>query len=974
MAVSVSTEITDYHAKLFAYQLSRRYTGESADKLATSLIDAVVEINPHQIDAALFAFQSPLSQGVILADEVGLGKTIEAGLVISQVWAERKRSILIITPVSLRKQWMAELEEKFHLPSTIIERSAFDRERKERPRANPFDRNGKELVIVSTDYAVKREEEIERIPWDLVVIDEAHNLRNSAGKKAQSINRSTKGRKKLLLTATPLQNNLNELWGLASLIDEHFFGDRAAFQKRYGGHLDQHAFEELRARLKPLVQRTLRRDASTFIKFTKRMPLLEVFTPTEDEKEIYKLVTEYLQRDQLLALPSGQRHLMTMVLRKLLASSTFSIAGALRKMANRLERDLKGLAVPAIEDELEDEYESIHEDAEEWEADDEIVPEEQIVTREQRQALESEMNELKALAEMAEQIAHNAKASALVSGLRKAFAAGAEKGAPRKAIIFTQFRRTQDYLERVLSAETDLAEGLVLFNGSNTDDRSKAIYSAWLAKNAGTDRVTGSRDVDRRTAIVDYFRTTGEVMIATEAAAEGINLQFCPLVINYDLPWNPQRVEQRIGRCHRYGQLNDVAVLNFLDEENEADRRVYELLKDKFHLFEGVFGATDEVLGSIGSGVNIEQRIADIYQTARSRDDINEKFDQMQFDLSDQIDERRSSTERKLFEHFDQNVAERFQRRGDSVRQSLRGFERSLMGLTRHELRDHASFESERSFVLRENPFRDIEVRTGRYDLITGDERKFGEMPDLPEHLYRLGHPLSQRLIDTAKARALPSAEVIFQYSARAGSGRQAGIEEFIGSSGWISASLLSLEMEAGAEDHLLLAGFADDGRVLESDQIERLFRIPGRPGRLIILDPSTEQRLREREQQEQSATQAQLEDRFISWMAQEEAKLDGWAKDRKENLLGDIEKLEREIDALEREGRVNPGDLRNRHERSRLKADLERRRDDLEDRNRERRREIDRERKALLDKVSDQLDQTAAITPLFTIRWRLEE
>ena len=144
---------------------------------------------------------------------------------------------------------------------------------------------------------------------------------------------------------------------------------------------------------------------------------------------------------------------------------------------------------------------------------------------------------------------------------------------------------------------------------------------------------------DTRAALVEHFKERGTVMIATEAGAEGINLQFCSLVINFDLPWNPQRIEQRIGRCHRYGQKFDVVVVNFVDRSNEADARVYELLDQKFQLFEGVFGASDEVLGAIGSGVDFERRIAEIYQNCRDPEEIKTSFEQLQRDLSGEINE-----------------------------------------------------------------------------------------------------------------------------------------------------------------------------------------------------------------------------------------------------------------------------------------------------------------------------------------------
>jgi SNF2 family DNA or RNA helicase len=150
-----------------------------------------------------------------------------------------------------------------------------------------------------------------------------------------------------------------------------------------------------------------------------------------------------------------------------------------------------------------------------------------------------------------------------------------------------------------------------------TRNQEKFIQLGQL-KYKNTDRATGSRSADMRAALVDYFREEATIMIATEAAAEGINLQFCSMIINYDMPWNPQRIEQRIGRCHRYGQKYDVVVINFLNKANAADQRVYELLRDKFQLFNGVFGASDEVLGNIENGVDFEKRIAEIYQKCRT--------------------------------------------------------------------------------------------------------------------------------------------------------------------------------------------------------------------------------------------------------------------------------------------------------------------------------------------------------------------
>jgi adenine-specific DNA-methyltransferase len=583
--------LTDYHAKYFAYELTKRCSSDSLEKLAGAVASAQVDLNPHQVDAALFAFNSPLSKGALFADEVGLGKTIEAGLVLCQKWAERKRRILVITPSNLRKQWYQELTEKFFLPCEILETKSYNAAIKV-GNLQPF-KTKDTIVICSYHFARNKASDVRSTQWDLVVIDEAHRLRNvykPSNVIANTLKQALNGSPKLLLTATPLQNSLLELFGLISFVDEHSFGDLKSFREQFANLAQEDVFQTLKDRLKPICCRTLRRQVTGYIPFTKRLPLVEEFTPEESEDHLYDLVSDYLRRDNLQALPSSQRSLMTLVLRKLLASSTFAIAGALESMSNRLKSRLKKQEPLApLEEELDHDYEGLSETAEEW-SDDEI---EEPLSEADRDALEREIADLDAFATLAKSIKHNAKGRALLKALAVGFKRAAALGAEQKAIIFTESRRTQNYLLRVL-ADSPFNTGIVLFNGSNTDDRSKEIYAEWVRIHQGTDRVTGSKSADMRSALVDYFREEGRILIATEAGAEGINLQFCSLVVNYDLPWNPQRIEQRIGRSHRYGQKHDVVVVNFLNRKNAADKRVFELLSEKFKLFEGLFGASDE--------------------------------------------------------------------------------------------------------------------------------------------------------------------------------------------------------------------------------------------------------------------------------------------------------------------------------------------------------------------------------------------
>jgi SNF2 family DNA or RNA helicase len=474
-------QLTDYHAKYFAYELTKRCASDSVDKLAGALIDAQVDLNPHQIDAALFAFRSPLSKGAILADEVSLGKTIEAGLVLSQRWAERKRRILVITPSNLRKQWYQELTEKFFIPCRILESKSYNAAIR-RGRFRPFE--VPEIVICSYHFARSKAGDVNSLPWDLVVIDEAHRLRNvykPSNVIANTLKQALAGKDKLLLTATPLQNSLLELFGLVSFIDEHTFGDLRSFREQFANLSQQQVFQTLKTRLKPVCHRTLRRQVLPYVKYTERHPIVQPFTPEESEDRLYDLVSEYLRRDNLQALPASQRTLMTLVLRKLLASSTFAIAGALTTLSNRLKARLRQQEPKeSLEEELDQDYEALGETAEEW-TDDEVA---EPLSAADRAAIEREIVELDGFAQLATSIQHNAKGRALLVALEIAFAKAAGLGAAQKAIIFTESRRTQRYLLRVL-ADSPFAAGIVLFNGSNTDDRSKQIYAEWLRRHEG---------------------------------------------------------------------------------------------------------------------------------------------------------------------------------------------------------------------------------------------------------------------------------------------------------------------------------------------------------------------------------------------------------------------------------------------------------------------------------------------------------
>lgn len=951
--------ITDYQSKYMAHDLTRRRSSDSAERLAVAVAGAQVDMNPHQVDAALFAFSSPLSKGALLADEVGLGKTIEAGLVISQRWAEGKRRLLIIVPANLRKQWHQELNEKFFIPCTILEAKSYNAEIKAGNVA-PFQQHGS-IVICSYQFARTKAADVAATPWDLVVIDEAHRLRNvykPSNVIANTLKVALAERNKLLLTATPLQNSLLELYGLVSFIDERSFGDLKSFREQFAGAAQNRAFDLLRERLKPVCHRTLRRQVTAYVPYTKRHAILQEFSPDEAEDRLYNLVTAYLQRDNLQALPSSQRALMTLVLRKLLASSSFAIAGALASISNRLQSRLDKSRPPAsLTEAVDEDYEALDETAEEW-SDAEVEP---LSDADQR-ALESEIAELREFAALATSIEQNAKGRALLKALEIGFARAREFGAAEKAIIFTESRRTQCYLLRVL-ADSPFADSIVLFNGSNTDELSRAIYQEWLARHAGSDRLTGSRTADMRSALVDYFRDTGKIMIATEAGAEGINLQFCSMVVNYDLPWNPQRIEQRIGRCHRYGQKHDVVVVNFLNRKNEADQRVYQLLSEKFQLFEGVFGASDEVLGAIESGVDFEKRIAEIYQQCRRPTEIRMAFDELQRQLSSEISEAMTVARRKLLENFDDEVREKLKVRDRDTNHYLDHFERQLMRVAAHELDDSASFIDDSSFRLDTLPgwVEDGSIPTGLYEL----PRRSGEA-----HFFRLNHPLGDAIISRASRRELPVAEVTFDYTAH--EGRISVLEPLVGNAGWMTAALLSVDALGQSEDHLLVAAQCDDGEALSDEATSRLLTIGAQVGAQSGVPGGVASQLRAQLAAQQEGIRRAITERNARFFEMEADKLESWADDLKVGLERELKELDRQIKDARRAATIAATleeKLAGQKAIKALEAERSTKRRTLFDAQ----DKVDAQRAELISQIEGKLEQSINVDSLFTLRWRLQ-
>jgi ERCC4-related helicase len=924
-------------------------------------------MNPHQVNAALFALRSPLSKGVLLGDEVGLGKTIEAGLIISQKWAERKRHILLIVPASLRKQWEQELWEKFSIHSLILEAATY-KERKKAGVKAPFEFSDG-VVITSYEFAARNADELKRTRWDLVVFDEAHRLRNvykkGGSQRAKDLKAALADNFKILLTATPLQNSLMELFGIVSIIDDSYFGGEHAFRALYTGNgSTPGSLDDLRHRLKPVCHRTLRRQVQEagHINFRKREARTFSFEPKDLEVELYTRLSAFLQRKDTISYGAKPNQLVILQARKILGSSTFAISKYLEALIGRLERKQRAAVdmVDDIEDigaELEESqalstfgsapWSDLPEEAEEdADSEDDIDP----------RKLAEEIAELRDLLVLAVSIGSNAKGEKLITQLPEILDQIEAKGGQRKAVIFTESVRTQRYLAELLSAN-GYAGQVVLMNGSNSDDESKRVYADWKARHAGTDKISGSRTADMKAAIVEAFKGPDKtILIATESGAEGINLQFCSLLINYDLPWNPQRVEQRIGRCHRYGQKIDVTVVNMLNLKNQAEHRIHQLLNEKFHLFDGVFGASDEVLGTLMNGIDFEHEVVRIVQNCRTEAEAEAEFDALTARIQDQIDQTIAAARSQVLENLDADVVSLLHRRNEALASALPVYKQRLLMVAHAEAPD-AMFPE---------PGADSFQLSGKTYTVAwpvADENNW--------MFFRVNDGLGAELVERAKSRdhTTDPVEIVFEPSAYPYAGQLTAVQGLSGESGWMRVEKAHVPTGDTAREELLISCLTDDGRLVDADVADRMFMAPA--SRMApAASPAPEAALATHAAAVADAFSEKVKKENFDWLDAEEERLKRYASDIGIEISAKIKALTDEIAELRKQKRNPDISLEEKLRISRQVNELDDEVNELKLSQFQAQRNASREVAAKLDAFAESLNQAVRIEPLFTLRW----
>ena len=687
------------HRRYYAEALVRlRRAGERRRQVASQR-SGHVDPNPHQIDAVMFALRRIPQGGCILADEVGLGKTIEAGLVIAQLLAEGAARMLIVVPRPLLGQWQNELYDLFGITAEEAADPAVD-----------IAADG--IFLAGREYA-GGEAGFRRLsdapPFDLCLIDEAHEvfagihrrfdrdgIYNEDSRYARTAHRVRQiigASPVLLLTATPIQNSLSEIWGLVQYVDPTgtLLGDKPVFEDVFcaddGQGVAAEQSEELKRRLRSVVKRTLRRQAQEFLDkpFVGRRAQLFDYSMSPAERALYDDVTEYLLSPRLYAFHGNVRQLLLLGFHRRMASSTAALAESLQRVASRL----RGLLGDGDTDAAADFARDLEEDGES-NGTVEQEPSPADVSAE-ADAIRDELARVEDFVRRARSLPHDSKAASLVKAVRLVMDRPRDR---RKVVIFTESLVTQDYLRRLLIAQTELRdEDITLFRGSNDSPRAMAALRMWREDNDQGTR-NPSPSVAVRLALVHEFRTRSTVMISSEAGAKGLNLQFCDTVVNYDLPWNPQRIEQRIGRCHRYGQQRGVTVINFLARDNEAQRLTFDILSTKLDLFGDVLDMSDVVLQTPRSnaseelvsalGPDFENQLRHIWERARSVGEVEHELRR----LRESMEERRQELERVrtrtagLIESgLDDSVREVFRRIEDDLPDALARFDAELEGV-----------------------------------------------------------------------------------------------------------------------------------------------------------------------------------------------------------------------------------------------------------------------------------------------------
>ncbi len=580
--------------------------------------DFRVLISPLSSRCYLFAHQLSVTEWMnqrlggrgILADEVGLGKTIEAGMIMKElVLRGLVDRILIIVPVSLVTQWEEEMRHRFNENFVFYDSDKRKELEKKHPEENIW--GLKKRIIVSLNTAKQRNcrEQIQQMDWDLVIVDEAHRMKNSSTQNYKLL-QGLRAKYLLLLTATPLQNYLMELYNLVSLIDPELLGNKSGFKRRFEDRIqDPVTLENFRKRLKRVMIRNRRADVGESFSYTKRHAVTLPVDLDDAWRTLYDLTTGYAVEgyQKSIANQSYTYGFYSMLVQRLLSSSVEALKSALKRRLELLQMVKSGQKRPArLKDLILMELDGSQMEEAELLSDPGLI-----------RSVEEEMSHIQSLLDAAEAVRFSPKMPILKKILEEIFSQSEDE----KAVIFTEFRSTQDFLAQQLRKD---GYDVVVFHGGMS--------------------------LKEKDAAVEHFEEEGQVLISTEAGSEGQNLQFCHIVINYDLPWNPMKLEQRIGRVHRIGQKRDVQIFNLVIR-GSVEEYLVSILERKIGLFRDILGDLETILGIISRERGFEHHVMELIAQSYAAKDggLSDAFSRLEAEL----EEAKKQVEASLFSTLD---------------------------------------------------------------------------------------------------------------------------------------------------------------------------------------------------------------------------------------------------------------------------------------------------------------------------------
>ncbi len=630
-----------HYRQFYLRTMAEFFSRCKSDRKMLSETSAKAVLFPHQLAAADHIIHSP-SKGGILADEVGLGKTIEAGIIIKElIFRKEVEKVLVLAPASLTTQWREEMAVKFNEFFTVYGSKL--RAQYFRAYKNIFNVHNRVIISIDAAKSDRCRAQLLDVSWDLVLVDEAHNIRNSQTDRYQLVS-SLSRKYLLLLTATPLQNNLDELFTLIGLVSPLSFSSFSRFEAACMNYSDRTASGEaagasLNIKLRSVMVRNRKSDLNGVagLTFVKRNASLYDFELSPGEQSLYDEVTLYVKEGyaQSVLNQSNAYGFYMILVQKLLLSSPRALRKTLEKRTVKIEEALK-TDTQQLFDFSED-------------SDDHDPPEEGLDELD-REYLKREQHYIDTILKKIACIEKHTKIEILLDIINRVLTADSQE----KILIFTEFYTTQEEIvERVQAA----GFSAVVFNG----------------------RMSAAEKDDAVLA----FRHKVQVLVATEAGGEGRNLQFCHILVNYDLPWNPMKVEQRIGRVHRIGQNRQVEIINLMTRINQkvtylepkegdtvksVEEYIIHILEEKINLFRDVVGDLDVILGVMAGEKSFDQRMMDIIIASKESagvqaKNLDQKIEQAvkQYKIEREFDER-------TFRNFDLSLKYQFGRYAERYR------------------------------------------------------------------------------------------------------------------------------------------------------------------------------------------------------------------------------------------------------------------------------------------------------------------